>query len=99
MEETLTLSGSALPASSGARCRATTHASLAVVRRTSRNVGNPARSRCAGPPPACSRPERQFRRIIGYDDLAKLAVASERDLTPRRPAVVPAPAEEIPVSV
>jgi len=26
--------------------------------------------------------ERQFRKIIGYRDLAKLAVAIERDLTP-----------------
>ena len=26
--------------------------------------------------------ERQFRRIIGYRDLARLAVAIERDLTP-----------------
>jgi len=26
--------------------------------------------------------ERQFRRVIGYNDLAKLAVRTERDVTP-----------------
>jgi putative transposase len=30
--------------------------------------------------------ERQFRRVIGHPDLAKLAVAIERDLTARRAA-------------
>ena len=35
--------------------------------------------------------ERQFRRIIGYRDLAKLAIAIERDLAPR---TVPSPTEE-----
>ena len=30
--------------------------------------------------------ERQFRRVIGYRDLAKLAVALEREIGPRRPA-------------
>jgi hypothetical protein len=34
---------------------------------------------CAGPPPGRSRP-RQFRRVIGYRDLAKLALAIEREL-------------------
>jgi hypothetical protein len=29
--------------------------------------------------------ERQFRRIIGYSDLAKLAVTVERKLTPPQP--------------
>jgi hypothetical protein len=29
--------------------------------------------------------ERQFRRIIGYSDLAKLAVTVERELTPPQP--------------
>jgi putative transposase len=36
--------------------------------------------------------ERQFRRIIGYRDLAKLAVAIERDLAHTTP--VASPAEE-----
>ena len=30
--------------------------------------------------------ERQFRRVIGHSDLAKLAVAVERDVTARRAA-------------
>jgi putative transposase len=39
--------------------------------------------------------ERQFRRIIGYRDLAKLAVALERDRAERRePTTVPTPIEE-----
>ena len=33
--------------------------------------------------------ERQFRRIIGYPDLAKLAVAVERDVAARRAADTP----------
>jgi putative transposase len=32
--------------------------------------------------------ERQFRRIIGYSDLAKLAVTVERELTPPQPSPV-----------
>jgi hypothetical protein len=36
--------------------------------------------------------ERQFRRIIGYRDLAKLAVAIERDVAHTTP--VASPAEE-----
>jgi putative transposase len=45
--------------------------------------------------------ERQFRRIIGYKDLAELAVAVERDLTRRRQADVHTPTQEaaIPVTV
>jgi hypothetical protein len=34
--------------------------------------------------------ERQFRRIIGYSDLAKLAVTVERELTPPEPNPVTA---------
>ena len=34
--------------------------------------------------------ERQFRRVIGYRDLARLAVAIERDLTP----TIPTPTKE-----
>ena len=57
---------------------------IECVRRTSRNVkhwqsGDMAlRWTAAGMLEA----ERQFRKIIGYRDLAKLAVAIERDLTP-----------------
>ena len=39
--------------------------------------------------------ERQFRRIMGYRDWAKLSVAIERDLDRRRePITVPTPTEE-----
>jgi transposase-like protein len=57
---------------------------IECVRRTSRNVkhwqsGDMAlRWTAAGMLEA----ERQFRKIIGYRDLAKLAIAIERDLTP-----------------
>jgi putative transposase len=38
--------------------------------------------------------ERQFRRIIGYRDLAKLAVAIERDRDHHRQPTAPTPTEE-----
>jgi putative transposase len=39
--------------------------------------------------------EKQFRKVIGYKDLAKLAVAIERDLTTRRrSALTDTPIEE-----
>ena len=65
---------------------------IEFVRRTSRNVkrwqsGEMAlRWTAAGMLEA----ERQFRRIIGYRDLARLAVAIERDLTP----TIPTPTKE-----
>ncbi len=65
---------------------------IECVRRTSRNVkhwqsGDMAlRWTAAGMLEA----EQQFRRVIGYRDLAKLAVAVERDLT----ANVPSPTAE-----
>jgi putative transposase len=58
---------------------------IEIVRRTSRNVkrwqsGDMClRWTAAGMLEA----ERQFRRIIGYHDLAKLALAAERDLNPQ----------------
>jgi putative transposase len=70
---------------------------IECVRRSSRNVkrwqsGDMAlRWTAAGMLAA----ERQFRRIIGYRDLAKLAVAVERDLDRhRQPTVNPTPTEE-----
>jgi putative transposase len=70
---------------------------IECVRRSSRNVkrwqsGDMAlRWTAAGMLEA----ERQFRRIIGYRDLAKLAVAVERDLDRhRQPTVNPTPTEE-----
>ena len=39
--------------------------------------------------------EKQFRKVIGYKDLVKLAVAIERDLTTRRrSALTDTPIEE-----
>ncbi len=66
---------------------------IECVRRTSRNVkrwqsGDMAlRWTAAGMLEA----ERQFRRIIGYQDLAKLALAIERDLAR---TTIPSPTEE-----
>ena len=66
---------------------------IECVRRTSRNVKRwqngemGLRWTAAGMLEA----ERQFRRIIGYRDLARLAVAIERDLT--RP-IIPTPTME-----
>ena len=62
---------------------------IEIVRRTSRNVkrwqsGDMClRWTAAGMLEA----EQQFRKIIGYTDLAKLAIAVERDLTARRPSM------------
>jgi hypothetical protein len=59
---------------------------IEIVRRTSRNVkrwqsGDMClRWTAAGMLEA----EQQFRKIIGYSDLAKLAIAVERDLTAQR---------------
>ena len=66
---------------------------IECVRRSSRNVkrwqsGERAlRWTAAGMLEA----ERQFRRVIGYRDLAKLAVAIERDLAR---TTIPSPTEE-----
>ncbi len=60
---------------------------ISILRRTSRNVkrwqsGDMClRWTAAGMLEA----EQQFRKIIGYSDLAMLALAVERDLTARRP--------------
>ena len=71
---------------------------IECVRRTSRNVkrwqsGDMAlRWTAAGMLEA----ERQFRRIIGYRDLAKLALAIEHDLAR---TTVPSPTEEAAILV
>jgi hypothetical protein len=71
---------------------------IECVRRTSRNVkrwrsGEMAmRWTAAGMLEA----ENQFRRIIGYRELAKLAVAIERDLGD---ATIPSPTEEAAILV
>ena len=70
---------------------------IECVRRSSRNVkrwqsGDMAlRWTAAG----MLQAERQFRRIIGHTDLAKLAIAVERDLTRHRhPDVAHTPTQE-----
>jgi hypothetical protein len=72
---------------------------IEIVRYTHRDVKRRQQATCAsaGPPPACSSPSRQFRRIIGYRDLAKLVIAIERHTltAPKREArriAEPAPA-------
>jgi putative transposase len=61
---------------------------IEIVRRTQRNVkrwssGEMALRRTAA---GMLEAERQFRRIIGYRDLATLVVAPERDLNAQRHA-------------
>ena len=58
------------------------------------SAGNPGTCVCAGRPPGCSRPRQQFRRIIGYSDLAKLAVAVEHDLAARLASIHPTSKED-----
>ena len=59
---------------------------MEIVRRTQRNVkpGRRARWRCAGPPPACSKPNASFAAssATAYRDLPKLLAAIERELHP-----------------
>lgn len=45
--------------------------------------------------------ETQFRKVVGYSDLAKLALAVERDLAAQRPTIHTAIKEDtlIPVTV
>jgi putative transposase len=70
---------------------------IEIVRRTSRNVkrwqsGDMClRWTAAGMLEA----EQQFRKIIGYTDLAKLALAVERDLTAHRAAALTSTREEV----
>jgi hypothetical protein len=58
---------------------------IEIVRRTQRNVKRWSSGEMALPWTAAGMPEaeRQFRRVIGYRDLAQLAVAIERDLPAR----------------
>ena len=75
---------------------------IEIVRRTSRNVkrwssGEMCLRWTAG---GMLEAERQFRRIIGYRDLAKLAIAIEHDLTrPRHPDNAHAPTNETDILV
>jgi putative transposase len=69
---------------------------IEIVRRTSRNVKRwqsgemCLRWTAAGMLEA----EQQFRKVIGYSDLAKLAIAVERDLTAHRPTTPTTTGEE-----
>ena len=90
MEETLTLIRLGIRGSLKQTLESTNpcESMIECVRRSARNVkrwqsGDMAlRWTAAGMLEA----ERQFRRVIGYRDLAKLAVALERETRPRRPA-------------
>ena len=63
---------------------------IEIVRRTQRNVKRWSSGEMALRWTAAGmlEAEKQFRKIIGYRDLAKLALAVERDL-------VPHPAQEV----
>jgi transposase-like protein len=95
MDETLTLTRLGIRGSLKRTLESTNpcESMIECVRRTSRNVkrwqsGDMAlRWTAAGMLEA----ERQFRRIMGYRDLAKLAVAVERELTPHTVTDTPAP--------
>ena len=96
LEETLTLTRLGISGALKRTLESTNpcESMIECVRRTSRNVKRWSsgemclRWTAAGMLEA----ERQFRRIIGYRELAKLAVAIERDLTP--PSAPPPTVEE-----
>ena len=93
MEETLTLTRLGIRGSLKRTLQSTNpiESMIEIVRRTSRNVkrwqsGDMClRWTAAGMLEA----EQQFRKIIGYSDLAKLAIAVERDLAAQRTAAHP----------
>ena len=95
MEETLTLNRLGITGSLKRTLESTNpcESMIEIVRRTQRNVKRWSsgemglRWTAAGMLEA----ERQFRRVIGYRDLAKLAVAIERDLAP---TTIPSPTQE-----
>ena len=90
LEETLTLTRLGIKGQLKLRLQSTNpiESMIEIVRRTSRNVkrwqsGDMClRWTAAGMLEA----EQQFRKIVGYADLAKLALAVERDLASRRPS-------------
>jgi hypothetical protein len=99
MEETLTLTRLGIKGRLKQTLQSTNpiESMIEIVRRTSRNVkrwqsGDMClRWTAAGMLEA----EQQFRKIIGYADLAKLALVVERDLASRRPSMpVPATNQE-----
>ena len=96
MEETLTLTRLAIGGSLKRTLCSTNpcESMIECVRRTARNVKRWSSGEMALRWTAAGmlEAERQFRRVIGYRDLAKLAVAIEHDLH-RSP--VPSPSEEV----
>jgi putative transposase len=88
MEETLTLTRLGLRGTLKKTLESTNpcESMLEIVRRTQRNVKRWSSGEMALRWTAAGmlEAERQFRRIIGYRDLATLVVAIERDLTARR---------------
>ena len=85
MEETLTLTRLGVSGSLKRTLQSTNpcESMLEIVRRTQRNVKRWSSGEMALRWTAAGmlEAERQFRRIVGYRDLAKLAVAIEHDLT------------------
>jgi transposase-like protein len=74
---------------------------IEIIRRTQRNVKHWSsgemglRWTAAGMLEA----EQQFRKVIGHTDLAKLAIAIERDLTRSRQQEAPAPTREAAIAI
>ena len=89
MEETLTLTRLGVTDSLKRTLQSTNpcESMLEIVRRTQRNVKRWSSGEMALRWTAAGmlEAERQFRRIIGYRDLATLVVAIERELAPHRP--------------
>jgi hypothetical protein len=102
MEETLTLTRLQIKGSLKRTLQSTNpcESMIEIVRRTQRNVKRWSngemglRWTAAGMLEA----ERQFRRIIGHSELAKLAIAIERDLARRRRSVAHVPTGEAAVA-
>ena len=96
MEETLTLTRLGVRGSLKRTLESTNpcESMIEIVRRTQRNVKRWSSGEMALRWTAAGmlEAERQFRRIIGYRDLAKLAVAIERDLAR---TTIPTPTKEV----
>ncbi len=90
MAETLTLTRLGIEGSLKATLASTNpiESMIECVRRSARNVKRWSSGEMALRWSAAGmlEAEGQFRRVIGYRDLAKLAVALEREIGPRRPA-------------
>ena len=98
MQETLTLIGLGIGGALKRTLESTNpcESMIEIVRRTQRNVKHWSsgemglRWTAAGMLEA----EQQFRKVIGHTDLAKLAVAIERDLNRTRQQETPTPTQE-----